>query len=74
MAVGDVQPVGLVQDAVDAHGLDHDAPEILPSRAGDALAFLRRLLGEGALEIGKSALVAPITGPDPPPHLGRDGA
>ena len=74
VAVGDMQPVRVSEDAVDAHGLDHDAAEILPRRKRDLLALLRRLLGEGALEIGERALVAAVMWRDQPPSLGRDGA
>ena len=74
VAVGHVQPVGLLEDAVDIHGLDHDAAEISPHAQRDPLPLLRRLVREGALEIGERALVPPIIGRDQPPDRRRDRA
>ena len=74
MAVGDVEPVRLFQDAVDIHRLRHDAPEILPHGERDPLALFRCLLGEGAFEIGQRAFVPAIERRHQPPDLGRDRA
>ena len=49
-------------------------PRFSHAATRDPLALLRRLLGEGALEIGERALVAAIIWRDQPPSLGRDGA
>jgi len=71
MPVGGVQPVGLLQDAVDIHGLNHDPPEIFPRGARDALPLLGGLVGKGVFEIGKRTVVpAAVIGSDQAPSLG----
>ena len=63
---------GVGDDAIDLHGLGHDAAEVLPHRERDGLALLRRLLGKGDGQVVQRALVAAIVGRDQAPGLGRD--
>ncbi len=54
----DIDALGLGQEAIDAHRLDHDAAEVLPMLEGDLLAFRFALFGQSEREVGQRALVA----------------